>query len=58
VEEVEPAPTSKKSIDASNPYVWAFAVVTLLSLLGFGLLPHVFLAAVPGLAAMFSQLSP
>ena len=58
VEEVEPAPARAETRDASNPYVWAFVVVAVTTLLGFGLLPHVFLSAVPGLAAIFSQLSP
>ena len=58
VEEVEPAPVRAQAIDASNPYVWVFTVVATLSLLGFGLLPHFFLSAVPALAALFSQLSP
>lgn len=58
VEEVEPSPVRKEPSDVSNPYIWAFAAVVTIAMLGFGLLPHVFLSAVSGLAAMFSQLSP
>ena len=57
-EEVEPAPVRTELSDVTNPYVWAFAALATLATLGFGLLPQVFLSAVPGLAAMFSQLSP
>ncbi|MEX2144113.1 MAG: proton-conducting transporter membrane subunit [Anaerolineales bacterium] len=57
VEEVEPA-ASPLTSDLSSPYVWIFAAVVILSLLGFGLFPRIFLASVPDLAAMFSQLSP
>jgi len=58
VEEVEPAPVTGQASDLSDPYMWVFAAVVILSLLGFGLIPRVFLSAVPDLAAMFSQLLP
>jgi formate hydrogenlyase subunit 3/multisubunit Na+/H+ antiporter MnhD subunit len=58
VEEAEPAPVRAEASDVSNPYVWVFAMVAMISLLGFGLLPRLFLSAVPDLAALFSQLSP
>jgi formate hydrogenlyase subunit 3/multisubunit Na+/H+ antiporter MnhD subunit len=58
VEEAEPAPVRAEASDLSNPYVWVFTAVAMTSLLGFGLLPRLFLSAVPGLAALFSQLSP
>jgi formate hydrogenlyase subunit 3/multisubunit Na+/H+ antiporter MnhD subunit len=44
--------------DMASPYVMVFFGSWLLLMLGFGLLPHIFLAAVPSLAAMFPQLFP
>lgn len=56
--EEEAAPPNKNGGDLSNPYVWVFIAVAVTSLLGFGLLPRLFLSSVPDLAAMFSQLRP
>ncbi|HEY4718676.1 MAG TPA: proton-conducting transporter membrane subunit [Anaerolineales bacterium] len=58
VEEVETAPAPGQANDLSDPYMWVFSAVVILSLLGFGLIPRVFLSAVPDLAGMFSQLAP
>jgi NADH:ubiquinone oxidoreductase subunit 2 (subunit N) len=57
-EESQPAEEPKPAEELGNPYVWGFVAVGAIALLGFGLLPNVFLSAVPHLAAMFSQLAP
>ncbi|MCW5876181.1 MAG: hypothetical protein KIS85_04780 [Anaerolineales bacterium] len=57
VEEAQPELVDKSS-DLYNPYVWAFAVVSALALLGGGLFPQLFWGMVPRLAALFSQLFP
>ena len=58
VEEAASAEEPNKSSDLNNPYVWVFVAMASVGFLGFGLLPSVFLSAVPHLAAMFSQLAP
>lgn len=44
--------------DMASPYTWIFFTGWALLLLGFGLLPRLFLGSVPSLAAMFPQLFP
>lgn len=58
VEEAQPVEEPQPSEELSNPYAWGFLTIAALILLGFGLLPNLFLSAVPRLAAMFSQLAP
>jgi formate hydrogenlyase subunit 3/multisubunit Na+/H+ antiporter MnhD subunit len=58
VEEAHPVKKPTPSKDLSNPYMWAFVAVAAVSLLGFGLLPRLFLGAIPNLASMFSLLVP
>jgi NADH-quinone oxidoreductase subunit N len=58
VEEATPARKAAPKPDASDPYMWVFIGLVSVALLGFGLLPSIFLGALPKLAAMFSQLLP
>lgn len=58
VEEAQPVQEPEPAEELGDPYAWSFVAIAAAILLGFGLLPGIFLSAVPQLAAMFSQLAP
>jgi len=57
-QEDEAGKINKASLDLTNLYSWAFCILGIGGLLGYGLLPRLFLSAVPALSARFPQLFP
>ncbi|MEX2161274.1 MAG: proton-conducting transporter membrane subunit [Anaerolineales bacterium] len=54
--EVDKPPSHR--IQMTGLYAWVLLAISAVGLVGFGVLPQLFLSSVPGMAAMFTQLLP